>query len=260
MKSSHAGLSIVGCVAGLAWGPMAMAEGDGASAGAEPEWGIEVKRQNTDRATASESTKTTVRIERYWDGPVTLFRLDLPFPDDKTSFEGDPFNPRPGDAKIRVGLASLPIEAHPWSPFFELTFPTANPESLGSGKYQFSAGIKTTFPLGVRWGEGHRWSWGMLAQQVVSFAGDEAAKDVNYSKFELSLRDQWPRPFTLKATLKPVVDWVKDGKTGAVTEIEGEWKFAGHWEFTLMGGTRTWGPAVASTYGKRIEITLRREF
>jgi len=56
---------------------------------------IELKRQNTSRGTPEESTQTTLRIETFFDGPLSVLRVDLPFPDEKTDFEGDPFSPRP---------------------------------------------------------------------------------------------------------------------------------------------------------------------
>ena len=221
-------------------------------------WAVEVKRQNTDRATESESTKTTLRFDRLLDGAVALLRLDLPFPDDKTTFSGDLFNPRLGDIKVRAGFAPVAIAGNPWSSFVEATFPTANPESLGGGKYQLTAGARTSLPLGGT--QKRAWSMGFLAQQVASVAGDPDRKDVNYTKLELSVRAVHSDGRALKVTLKPVIDWAQHAKNGAVTEMEGEAKFARHWRFVLMLGARAWGPSVASTYGKRVELTLGRQF
>jgi hypothetical protein len=39
------------------------------------------------------------------------------------------------------------VATQPFTSFVELTFPTADPESQGTGKYQFSVGAKTAFPL-----------------------------------------------------------------------------------------------------------------
>ncbi len=102
---------------------------------------IELKRQATNRGTPEETTKTQLKTDAYLDGFVSLLRLEVPFPDEKTDFEGDPFNPRLGDIKVRTGFRPFHIDEIPVSTFLEVTFPTADPESLGSGKYQLTAGI-----------------------------------------------------------------------------------------------------------------------
>ncbi len=68
---------------------------------------IELKRWLTSRGTPDESTRTIVRVDRLLDGPVALLRLDVSFPDEATDFNGDPFNPRLGDIKARVGFRAL---------------------------------------------------------------------------------------------------------------------------------------------------------
>ena len=65
---------------------------------------MEFKRQATARGTPEETTKSKVKFDYFPDGPVSLLRLELPFPDEDTDFEGRPFNPRPGDLKVRVGM------------------------------------------------------------------------------------------------------------------------------------------------------------
>jgi hypothetical protein len=102
-------------------------------------------------------------------------------------------------------------------------------------------------------------SFAPLIQQTVSVAGDENRTDINYTKFELALRDVWG-DYSVKLTLKPVIDWEQNGQTGAVTELEGGVKFAHGWYGTLMLGHRTWGGSVPSTYGTRVEFTLGRRF
>ena len=93
-------------------------------------WRVELKRQNTDHDTPGESTKTTVRLEALPEGPVALWRLDLPFPDEKTSFSGSPFDPRLGDIKLRARLRPVEVRELPVSVFSELTWPTADPALL----------------------------------------------------------------------------------------------------------------------------------
>ena len=216
-------------------------------------WHFELKRQNTGRGTTEESTKTTLRLERLSkEGFFTQLRLDVPLPDAKTDFAGDPFDPRLGDVKIRASVQPVPLGAIPWTPYLEITFPTAHPQELGSGKYQVGPGMRTYV-------KGPSATWGGLVQQVWSVAGDPARKDINYTKLELSVRDQFGG-YGAKATLKPNIDWVQDGKTGGVFELEGSTEVGRHWRVTLMGGHLVWDSGVQGTYGKRLELTLARDF
>jgi hypothetical protein len=225
-------------------------------------WRFELKRQNTGRGTEDESTRTTLRLEYLpVQGALSQLRLDVPLPDAKTSYAGSPFDPRLGDIKIRASARPMRGE-YPWIPYVGITFPTADPEDLGSGKYQLSPGVRLNLPWKtVSLGAGpHNLSWGTLVEQVVSFRGDAERKDINYTKFELSVRDGFGAGHSAKATFKPNVDWVQDGKTGAVLELEGSTGIGRDWRVTLMGGHLLWGSGVQGTYGKRLELTLATTF
>jgi len=232
----------------------------GAPAADSARWRIELKRQNTDRDTPGESTRTTLRMEALPEGPVALWRLDLPFPDEKTGFSGSPFEPRLGDIKVRARLRPVDVGGLPVSFFSEVTLPTADPDSLGQGKYQVMAGMETFHPLGSISTDDHRLSFSPQVQQVVSVAGDADRKDINYTKLEFALRDSWRKDYSLKLTAKPVIDWEQDGRTGAVAEVEGGVSFRHGWRVLLMLGWRLWGESVPSTYGTRVELTAGRTF
>jgi hypothetical protein len=222
---------------------------------------VELKRENTGRGTSDETTKTTLKMEMYPPGVLSLIRLEVPFPDERTDLEGSPFDPHLGDIKVRAGFGPFPGDTTRASPFLEMIFPTANPGSLGTGKYQLSAGIKMTFPLPVPDGMkgAHKVTFSPLLQQNLSVAGDEDRKDINYTKLELILRDVMGA-YWLSLKVKPVVDWEQDAKTGAVAELEGGRLFGKVWSLWLMLGTRLWGEGVPSTYGTRITIGVARMF
>ncbi|HEX4763912.1 MAG TPA: hypothetical protein VFU92_06230 [Usitatibacter sp.] len=227
------------------------------------EWRFELKRQNTGRGTESESTRTTLRLEYFPEaGFFSHFRLDVPLPDARTDFSGDPLDPRLGDIKVRASARRIAAGDGSLLPYVELTFPTADPAELGSGKYQLGLNLSGSVP----WQDppfapgAHRIVVGGVLGQVVSFAGDAARNDINYTKTELWLRDSWGEGHVAKVTLKPNIDWVQDGKTGAVIEVEGSTGIGGGWRVTLMGGHLAWGSGVQGTYGKRIELTLSTSF
>jgi len=206
---------------------------------------VELKRQATSRGTPEETTKTNLKFDFFpQEGSVSLLRLELPFPDEKQTFGGSVFDPDFGDAKIRVGWRATQALGRPTTSFVELTFPTANPESQGTGKYQISAGAKTAF--------GRLFS--VQVQQVASFGGDAARTDISQTKFELEWRQTWTGGHYGKATAKPVVSWVGGAESGAVLELEGGWVLSPRWTFALMAGGLLWGEGVPSTYNTRVEL------
>jgi hypothetical protein len=227
-----------------------------------PEWRVEVKRDMVSRGTEEEKTKTTLRGERFLDGPIALLRLDLPLPDHEQDFNGSPFHPHLGDVKGRIGFRAWRWGELLFPYFVELTLPTADPESLGTGKVQLSAAQRMVGPAPLPFLDAsHRTAFEVQLQQVVSIAGDDARKDINVTKIELTLGDIWRAEYTFKLKLKPNIDWIEDGRTGAVAEIEGGLLFGRDWRTWLMLGRRAWGPAnISGTYKDKVEIGLARSF
>jgi hypothetical protein len=258
MRQSYAPLAV-----------LALLAASGASAGDEDTDGakpagqayshglVELKRQSTAHGTPEETTKGNLKFDYFpQNAVVSLMRLELPFPDEKTTFKGG--DPDFGDAKVRMGFRAIDISGRPVTSFVELTFPTAEPESGGTGKYQFSAGMKTAFrvaPGSASFGSPAQ-SFSIQVQQVFSFAGDPARNDINQTKFELEWRDTWAVGHYAKATAKPVVDWVGGGQTGAVLELEGGWVLDPQWTLAFMAGHLLWGEGVPSTYKTRAEIKV----
>jgi len=227
---------------------------------------LELKRLNTSRGTPEETTRTALRVETFFDGAVSLLRVDLPFPDADTDFGGSPFDPRLGDIKVRTGFRALESGSLRFPSFLELTVPSANPSSLGAGKYQLGAGIRMLAPFKAPLGESHETRFEAEVLQTVSFLGDAQRADVNYTKLELTLYDLWRERYTLKLKLKPAFDHAKH-EQGGVGEIElGSYFGEKHgsqrqWRAWLMLGSRLYGPDnVASTYNTRLELGLARTF
>jgi hypothetical protein len=68
---------------------------------------IELKRLATAHGTPEEATKINLKFDYFpQDDAVSLLRLELPFPDDKTTFAGSPFDP------TSVTRRSASVSAH----------------------------------------------------------------------------------------------------------------------------------------------------
>ena len=219
-----------------------------AGGAAAEEGNFELKRQNTARGTPEETTKTSLRFERFWDAPIRQLRLDLPFPDEQTDFDGSPFNPRLGDIAVRTGFRAMQAWGHEFPSYVELTLPTATSDDSGSGKYQVQLGVSLPLP-----------PFDIELQQVNSFAGDAERKDINYTKLDLKYFRSFGN-YTLKLKLKPSFDHVKEDNA-AVTEVEGGYVFGQGSRVWLMLGTRVWGPGgVAGTYQNRVELGFAHRY
>jgi hypothetical protein len=155
---------------------------------------------------------------------VSLLRVELPFPDQKSTFAGSPFDPEFGGAKIRVGFRAFEVASRPITSFVEITFPTADPDLQGTGRYQLSGGLRTMWLLarGAGWLGSPLHSFSVQVQQVVAFAGDTTRKDIDQTKFELEWRDTWA---------------------------------PGHYAKRLL-----WGKGVPGTYEGGVEIKLIRRY
>jgi hypothetical protein len=82
---------------------------------------IELKRQATDRGTTDETTKTNLKFDAFpSQGVVSLLRLEVPLPDEQTTFAGSAIDPDLGDARVRVGFRAVEVGALPLTSFFEL--------------------------------------------------------------------------------------------------------------------------------------------
>jgi hypothetical protein len=75
--------------------------------------------------------------------------------------------------------------------FVELTFPTARPAELGTGKLQLSAGVNAAFRLapGPAALGSPRGVFSIQAQQLGSISGDAAREDIHQTKFEVTWRE-----------------------------------------------------------------------
>jgi hypothetical protein len=221
-------------------------------------WRVELKHVMSERGSAEESTRTTVRVEKVLDGFVTLLRLDVPYVDKNNAFASDPTNAGPGDLKARVGFRSLDSGAMRFWPYLDVVFPTANPPRLGKGKYQLGPGVTLFTPLPAPWGaRGPALRFAPLVQQYLSVAGDPDRADVNYTQLEAELVATWPSRWEVALNPKPVIDWTHGAATAAVLDLKGAWIPSPAWRLWIKPGVRLWGPSLPATYDRQLELGVR---
>jgi hypothetical protein len=103
-----------------------------------------------------------------------------------------------------------------------------------------------------------RFEWSI--RRAVSFAGDRDRKDINNTKPELALRDTIGSRYSLKLTFKPTIDWIQDGRTGAMLELEGGWNASRDWRLSITGGARLWGDHIPGISNRKVELVVGHTF
>jgi len=247
---------------------LAVAQSDSNSPPAMPSvsgylpWHVELKRQWTNRGTPQESSKTTLRLEATPREYLSLVRVDIPFIDEKN---GDPFSPHLGDIIFKLETVSLPVGVTGWQFLLQTTFPSAQPQSLGTGKYQLTPGTEVWVPIWASSGPGDGppvWRTGVqpLVEQFVSVAGNPSRTDINYTQIELQLKGSWRNTVSLKLNPKFMVNYVGGVSSGAVFEFEPHWNINRRWELDLTLGHSLWGVGEPGTYQKKVEFSVRFNF
>jgi len=238
--------------------PTALAAQAAGAAPSSAPWQFELKSSMTSHASPEESTRTTLRIDKLFDAPVDLLRIDVPYVNKNNDYTAESLDAGLGDVKVRVGFRTGLLGGVPTDAFLDVVFPTAGTETLGGGKLQLAPGASTTFLLRAPGaGERYRWTFKTQLQQFVSVAGPSDRKDINYTQAELDLQASWPGVCLLSLKAKPVVDWEKDGATASVAELKGTWLITPSWRAWLKVGTRLWGDKLPGTYDDQIELGVR---
>jgi len=224
---------------------------------------VELRREHSSRGRPEESTKSLLRFDAFVGRAVESLRLELAMPDERQEFTGSIQRPRVGDVAALVRFRSFRAARLLVEPSLEATFPTAQPEELGGGKYRLGAALRFAAPLALPWVDSsyHTSQLELEALAVNSFAGDSDRRRFSFTRFDLSTHSVWRRRYTTVLRVRPTIDWVADGRSGAVAEIEGGRIFSREWRAWLMTGRQVWGTAeIASTYDTRIGLGVVRTF
>ena len=110
-----------------------------------------------------------------------VFKSPVPQTDATGDFAGFDNASGIGDLMIQTAIGSMPrtnFGMFMWGVGVALMFPTASNDDVGSGKY--SAG-----PSGMLVGFTENYTFGVVVNQIWSYAGDDSRNDVNQSQFQL---------------------------------------------------------------------------
>lgn len=129
--------------------------------------------------------------------------------------------------------------------------PTATSRATGSGKW----GAGPTFVVGRQHGP---WTYGLLANQVWSFAGPESRKSVNASFFEPFLLYTTKTYTTFGVFAEASYDYVGDSWKVPVEAMLSQVLMVGKLPFSVTLGGRYWAesPEGGPDWGLRLALTL----
>ena len=147
-----------------------------------------------------------------------------------------------------------PAESDPvWGAGPVLLLPTATREVLGTQKWGIG-------PTGVVLKQGGPWTYGMLANHIWSFAGDDDRADVSLTLLQPFLSYTTPNAWTFTLQTEATRNWEANEDewtvpigafVSKVVDIAGQ-------KVSFQGGPRWWavGPDTAPDWGLRFNVTL----
>jgi hypothetical protein len=161
-----------------------------------------------------------------------------------------------------MGLRSIDQPRFALFPFLDVTFPTAENQTLGSGKYQLGPGVRLAFPINSEfgvWVNARQLQFQVQLQEVFSVAGDDKRRSINVTKLEFGLEAALGERYWMKLEPKFTQDWIQD-KFGAVLEIEAGWHITRHWNAWIKPGVGTNGSRAAGVYDELLQVGVRYVF
>jgi len=114
-----------------------------------------------------------------------------------------------------------------------LLIPTGTDELLGTGKW--GAG-----PTGVALAQNDGWTYGILANQIWSFAGQSSRQDVNAAYMQPFVAYTWPTATTLAFNTESSYDWEADDWSVPLNLMLSQIVKIGKLPVSLQGGLRYW--------------------
>lgn len=219
---------------------------------------VEIKRENTDHGTDDARTGTPVQVEYYPKSATVLsWVVTVNVPDDTKSKLW--IDPSLGDLEAGVRLKPIMAGSQPLFARLDFIVPTASPARLGNGKWEAEPGLFAIWSLPAYLNRGTEAVFRAQVRQIFSFAGDSDRKNINRTAFEFAYRELWGAWYA-KTYLKPNVDWIQHGKTGADLELEAGRDIGKGWAAWVNVGHSLWGLGTSGIYGLQGTLGVGRNF
>ena len=216
---------------------------------------VQLTTQYANLPHGAQARDSTLRVDLPFRGNW-LFRVDVPFL--KWS---DPN--RPGSTSAQ-GLSDLAVAAGwrayntPEYAFFIgviSTFPTADENTLGLGKYTVGPLIATARFL-PRW---ESFLFGVFQHQV-SVGGDPARSDFEVTRATVQINTIWPERWWTILQGVWQVNWERNAKSSMTLELEVGRNLIGRLGAFVRPGVGIWGRDLIGAYDWNIEVGVRYMF
>lgn len=210
------------------------------------------------RYDALEGSKRTNNLVARLDVPYHgnfLFRADLPYVWSNPNQPGISNQNGVSDLFVRTGGRVYTDPANVLFAGMDFTFPTADSQQLGSGKYTVGPGVATAhvFPA---WGS----LFYTLLQHQVSVGGDPSRQAVSVSRVQGWFNTIWTDRWWTRLEVVTQVDWERKAKNSMTLEFEAGQRFTKDWGVWVRPGVGLWGRNIPGAYDWNIEVGIRRMF
>ena len=184
-----------------------------------------------------------------------LLRVDVP------QIWTDPNIPRVpnqsgvSDLFVRAGRRVFAAPGYAFFTGMDLTFPTAVLSNLGFGRYTVGPLVATArvFP------NINSMLFGLIQHQT-SIGGDPSRRDVEFSRFSLTLNTAWGEQWWTQVGANSQIDWNRNNRSSMTLEFEGGRRLTPKWLAYLRPGVGLWGRDVLGAYDWQVEVGFRRMF
>jgi hypothetical protein len=189
-----------------------------------------------------------------------LLRVDIPqvWTDPNLPLQRVPNQSGLSDVFVRTGGRLYSVAGYAFFAGMDFTFPTAaGPPGppLGLGKYTIGplAATARAFP------DINSLLFGLIQHQT-TVGGDPSRKDVELSRFALTVNTVWGERWWTQAQGLIILDWNRNTRTGMTLEFQGGHRLTPKWLVYLQPGVGLFGRDVLGVYDWSIEVGFRRMF
>ncbi len=99
-----------------------------------------------------------------------------------------------------------------------------------------------------------------LIQHQTTIGGDPSRKDVELSRFALTMNTVWAEWWWTQAQGLITLDWNRKTRSGMTLEFQGGRRLTPKWLVYVQPGVGVWGRDVFGNYDWTVEVGFRRMF